>query len=661
MSRLTVEVDVDHLRSLIRKPLRGLAELVWNAIDADASSIDIEVTHTDSDAVDQIIVVDDGIGIDSHRANEAFGRLGGSWKKSAIKSDAGRTFHGQKGQGRWAAYALGTHIQWSSVAKGVEHTREGIFITGNSSSLREFAVEGPTPRDAATATGTVVTISNVTTAAQNLIDKDTVAHELAAEFAAHLMQYPIKLTWRNERVDPVALQQHVESVMVPVEGLAEPLPMTVIEWTTNVPRALHLCTSDGVSLGAIPPGIQAPGIGSFTAYLCWDQFSTIPAVENYVEMDGHETSHAVEAAKEELRRYFRKRANQRSAELVAAWKADDTYPYKSEPTDILEQAERDFFDIVAVTASPAISNSDTKARKLSLRLLRQALEKGPQQVKDILHDVLELSPERLDDLHQLLARSSLDAIIAAGTEITNRLDFIEGLREIVFDTELRHHVLERSQLHRILAGETWVFRDEYALTADDVALRTALRQHVTELGRPDLNSTDIEAAEVLDENGRRVVVDLMLSRVVEQSENRRHHIIIELKRPDKTIGHQEHSQIINYATALSEDARFAQIDTTWEFWIVGDRLASSVVKQANQDNREPGITLKSDGLTVRAVTWSKILEDATHRLKFVKQALEYESSQSAGMQYLRKFHSKFLPNEAATHLVPEESDIAVSV
>jgi hypothetical protein len=240
--------------------------------------------------------------------------------------------------------------------------------------------------------------------------------------------------------------------------------------------------------------------------------------------------------------------------------------------------------------------------------------------------------------------AALSSLIAAARQVTDRLDFLVGLEETVFDRDLKKHFKERSQLHRILAAETWVFREEYALTADDVTLRTALRDYVHLLGRDDLTPAEVEAAEVLDEDGRRVVVDMMLSRVVEQRRNHREHIVIELKRPSVHVDLKEFGQIQNYATAIMADSRFARTDCRWEFWIVGDKLKQAVENMANQKGREPGIVVDGEGYVVRAVTWAEVIQNARHRLAFVKQALDYQSTSDAGIQYLQRAHGEYLPD-----------------
>jgi DNA-binding transcriptional MerR regulator len=131
--------------------------------------------------------------------------------------------------------------------------------------------------------------------------------------------------------------------------------------------------------------------------------------------------------------------------------------------------------VVAVTARAAVNASDMRGRRLSLRLLREALEHDPGSLQKVLEDVLDLPQEQLEELRELLERTSLDKIISASRSITNRLEFLQALEALVLDPEHKDRVLERSQLHRILANETWVFGEEYTLAVDDQSLKEASR------------------------------------------------------------------------------------------------------------------------------------------------------------------------------------------
>ena len=114
---IKVEVQKDHLERLSNtSPKIALAELIWNALDADATKVEI-VTEKDPkntiSPLKAIIVNDNGHGIPRNKAPRLFGSLGGSWKKQKQKSPKGRFLHGQEGKGRFKAFSLGRIVQWS--------------------------------------------------------------------------------------------------------------------------------------------------------------------------------------------------------------------------------------------------------------------------------------------------------------------------------------------------------------------------------------------------------------------------------------------------------------------------------------------------------------------------------------------------------------------
>lgn len=169
--------------------------------------------------------------------------------------------------------------------------------------------------------------------------------------------------------------------------------------------------------------------------------------------------------------------------MVDGWKAEKVYPYEGDPKNQVEVIERELFDVVALTAAPAVNAApEPTARRLSLRLLRQALSEDPGALRKILTEVLDLPKQRLDELSELLEKTTLTAIIQAARIITDRLAFLKGLELLVFNPQSKEQLLERSQLHRILANETWIFGEEFALTADDQTLTTVLEKHGEILG-----------------------------------------------------------------------------------------------------------------------------------------------------------------------------------
>jgi hypothetical protein len=192
------------------------------------------------------------------------------------------------------------------------------------------------------------------------------------------------------------------------------------------------------------------------------------------------------------------------------------------------------------TAGVAVYVQRVVSRRLSLRLIRDALEQDPGSLHRVLRDVLDLKQEQLDELSTLLDRTPLRSLIATSTVIASRLEFLAGLELLVLDPELKSHVKERSQLHRILVGETWVFGEEYAVAVDDESLSKVLQQHIAILNREVLAE---DAEPVADHEGRTRIVDLMLARSMPQNRDLREHLVVELKAPHVRVGDDEAGQI----------------------------------------------------------------------------------------------------------------------
>lgn len=639
MTKLTVRVGETHLQSLIKQPVQGIAEMIWNGLDADADTVSVDAAVDELGALETIVIVDDGHGMTKAEAERSFESLGDSWKTPATRSrNKRRVLHGREGKGRWAAFAVGDRVRWISTALYEDGEKRQITIQGQRNQLQSFEVSDPVPTNEEP--GTTVEITGITAAAGVALDRPGVETALAVQFALYLEAYPAEVTWKGSRISGDGIQDRKQTFELAVEGSDEMASLTVIEWRKRIPRSLFLCDDDGMALHEIPPGIQAPGF-DFTAYIKKAGFRELRHDILLAELGHPDIAPWIDAARSAMRVYFKERASERRRELIAQWKHENSYPYRGVPATTLEAAEREMFEVVALAASKAVENADTTARKLSLRLIREALEARPASLHRVLREVLELPEERVEELDRLLSRgASLPAIISASKTVAERLDFLAGLDVILFDAEPRRTTLERRQLHRILAQETWIFGEEYALTGDDERLTSVLRKYLHMLGA-DVGLAD--EGEVLREGGRQAIVDLMLSRQIKHRDNAVENLVVELKRPNILIGRDELAQIEDYAFAVAADERFAQPNASWEFWIVGNDMTETAMRKARQTHLPKGVTHQDGNIRIWAKTWAEIIGDAQHRLKFVQESLAYMSTRDNGLDYLRRTHAKYLP------------------
>ena len=127
MQHIEIKVENDHIQRITTaKPLAAISELIWNAYDADAREVKVELEAGQlARRLAVIRVVDDGTGIPADEVATFFQSLGGSWKKRAIKTNGGRSIHGEKGQGRFKAFALGERVTWISHNAGKKFSISG--------------------------------------------------------------------------------------------------------------------------------------------------------------------------------------------------------------------------------------------------------------------------------------------------------------------------------------------------------------------------------------------------------------------------------------------------------------------------------------------------------------------------------------------------------
>lgn len=637
----------DHLARITgSNPVMGVAELVWNSLDAESSVVSVDVITNAMDSVDEVVITDDGHGFSTAEAESLFDHVGGSWKREQPNRrtlNQRRMLHGDKGEGRWRSFSIGDRTVWESVTSSGDGNRL-VTVSIAAARLDQFEWRGPDPTERPV--GTRVTVSAGSRRPSRLLRDDT-ADLLCAVFALYLKAYPdVEVSYRGNRLEPDQLI--LSSVEIPLDLPEEfgEATLTVLEWVKPIERGLYLCDAEGATLHVIEPGIHAPAF-DFTAYISWDGFRTHESLLLMADWESEEIGPVLDAARQALRTHFRQRRDEQRRDVVQQWKEEAVYPYSSDPDTAVQQANQAIFNYVAVSAEHALNSiSDPTAKRFSLNAIKVAVEADPSSLELVMKEVLALPVEKLDEFREILERTSLASVIAAVKTVTDRLEFLAGLETLIFDPTVAVETLERAHLHRILENEPWLFGEEFALHVSDRSLTSLLEAHLQALGRDDL-----VANQVLDEKGRHRRIDFMFGRALELNRNRREHLVVEIKRPEVVIGRQEVSQIEDYAQAVATDARFDKTTTDWDFVVVSRELDSYASGRANQKGRPHGLISQPDDSNLRiwAWTWGEIVEECKHRLKFVRNQLEFDPTGDQAVAYLRSSYPDFLPDRLARH------------
>lgn len=654
MKTITINVQPDHLAALTvaRNPLRAVAELIWNGLDADAHLVRVVFEDNDLAANQMVRVIDDGLGMSSLEAASAFENLGGSWKRLGNGRTRGpehRLLHGKTGRGRFKAFALGNFVEWRSISAGTAGSRLSLTVTGTRDALNQFRISDSEEVPLETPTGTEVRVVELRNGLRGLRGS-AAGQQILEEFAIYLRQYSdVHVEYDGYRLDPAAAIAHEVSYTIPSvvldDGRLIEATLDVTEWSFGTKRSLFLCDENGFVLEESTQTLPV-GPANYSAHL------RSPYIRELEERHTLGLEHTepgladlIASVKSVLRDHVRRRAAALAADAVQEWKKQKVYPYVGDAASPLELAERQVFDLIALSVRdhlPSFSGTGPQQQKLTFRLIRQALERDPSALQTILTEVLGLPDKEREEFADLLKRTSLGQIISASRLVTERLDFLRGLEILVFDTEVKKVLRERTQLHRILESHTWLFGEQYHLTLSDQSLSEVLAKHLHRLR----GTAPKESTEASRLDGSIGIVDLMLSRTLPSPRADEHdHLIVELKAPSQPINLTVLTQAESYAIAVAGDERFLDTNTRWTFWAVSNSITPDARHRTRQRNRPEGLVFDSDDgrVQVWAKTWSQVIDAAKTRLSFFQSQFAYEATTDSALALLRRLHAERLP------------------
>ena len=512
-------------------------------------------------------------------------------------------------------------------------------------TLVDVQITEATEADAALGTGVEVRITELDRQFRSL-DPERAVPDLSTVFAVYLTDYrDVAICFDRQQLNPEAnIAGRTKITLSPIEvyGKEYPIALDLIQWSSAPERTVFFCGEDGFPFARVAPKFHTTGY-VFSAYLnskYVDHLQERGAID-LAEMDSA-MAKAYDEAAGAIQAHFKQAGAAAARKEIDRWKAERSYPFDNEPQTPVETAERQVFDIIALTVSKHLldfSEQSTKSRALQMRMLRQVIERGPDELQNILTQVLDLPKRTRNEFSRLLDEADLGNVISSSRLVADRLKFLSGIEHLLYDPETRRLLKERSQLHRMIAdGNTWIFGEEFALTVDDKGLREVLRKLRKIIG--------VET--VIDEPVKRIdgnsgIVDLMLSRAVPLSRSEeREHLIVELKRPNVAIGAKELTQIESYTFAISEDERFRDLNTRWTFWAVSNDIDRHAWQRTHQEGSPPGRVHKNGPVEIWVRPWSEILAENKGRMRFVQDHLKANVEGDAALKYLKTTYAKYL-------------------
>lgn len=652
---LEIRVETDHIESLTKASgVSALTELIWNSLDADSNNIQISYKTNDL-AVVKIEVEDDGHGMDYRTAEMAFESLGGSNKKTRLKSPNDRVLHGKEGKGRLKAFALGDLIKYLSYFKEDGEIKHFEILLDRNNIKRPVIGDLEVGYNKEKRTGVKVEINNVNDKNAQALFRENGIKLIEEKFAVYYMSYPtfkVRINKYDLDFSTYIKRHHEESINIETDsedgqGVSVPFKFKIIEWHRTCEKKIYFCGAEGISFQEENLGIRSAGY-QITVHILSTYIEQLHRSNDLQLGEANQIiADVTNLAKDLARRYIRDRKHEEAKGFIDELKKEGIYPYPdAKPENRVEETQRKVFDIVALQLNEHLtefSEQQKQSRQLTLSLIKEILESDTSGLDKILKEVINLPDSKREDLKEILEKTSLSTIVDTMKEITDRLRIIYELRLLLFDNEYKDKILERKHLHQIVKRETWLFGDDYTYGADDVNLKNVLKAYLKYLSRNNFE----EEIEKADNSALTDIPDVCLWK--QFNSGRAGHfenLVIELKRPNKKVGIDELDQIKKYARAVSGDDRFPKDKTEWVFILLITEMNDDAKSECDQKDREFGHIDMKGNYNVYVKKWGDLLNESEARHEYLKTKLDFNISENEeGISLLTKKYNEYLPQE----------------
>ncbi len=604
-----------HFKSL--ESWEALFELVWNGLDARATAVRVDTELTEMDGVDQVLVHDDGDGIDIDNIKDNFGKF----NDSAKKEDAAQ--HGLHGRGRLAFHRLCHNATWHTRSKNGDATihvssstikkYNGIRIEPNCQHSRLRSME----------TGTCVELTNFHSGMPAAIKLQQV---FSTEFGWFLALNPERQILLN------GIKVHVPSHEIfhrTVEVGSVAFDATVIRWDerpSSEKSYIYLLDSSGTTchkqLSSF--NLKANFFTSIYVKSAWaDSFesggeSLFSADKS--TSDSEEWRRLIKAVNEFVQEVYDQFLRKYVDAEISKYVEEGIFPsYAGMDTAYADWRTENAKNLVRLIylADPTVMNSlNKKQKKIIVRLLdRIAVSNENDALFEIFDGVLDLSDQAVRTLAKQLKHTQLEHIISTIEVLQQRQIAVHKLRELM--NVHYTSVLETPDLQQIIENNTWLFGSRYETIGAEEDTFTRIARNLRDTVRTinTVDSDDVEGEATLA--GANKQTDLFLARKVLSFDSFGKQIyrciVVEIKRPGISLNVKHLRQLDDYANIIKKHPEFNSELMHFELILLGRKISNVDTEIASRmkgqiSRGEMGLVSDDERMKRYVLNWYTILD-----------------------------------------------------
>lgn len=623
----------------------ALKELINNSLQANANAIRLDVEYTDSilskSGIQKIILSDNGHGVPFSAFDKRILEIGTTAKKSGW------------GIGRFSSFQLGElmHIEtiaYDETVKLFSKTSFSIDTTDFKDAQleeTEFKIDYDYLEKPAQPYYSV-TIENLHHNAnpkplrKNLITKDFLRENIAQSIFEH---YPyevfhdkIKFTVNGKTIsrDDFLKELPVKKTIQHTDrkGNSHDIRFYFYNVISSLNKVKVFFQIDNAGIKSVAHEYTyssdwyTPDLGTWFIYIESDFFTSDLFRKLDIESLGEEEIKGLkENIKKAINEFFKAR-NKKFEKFILELEKDKYYPY------ILEAPASDVQEVIFKKAAYLIEEEHELIRKNnSIRtflypLLDRAISNG--DIEFLFKKIMKLSDENIEKFRTLLDKTEIEDVIHFTNSVADKLDFLGFLHELIYG-KISSFLRERSQLHKIVENELWIFGENYNGTPNlwsDKKIGNILQElrdkHFSyEPSKEDDNLIEAEGSP--DD-----ITDLFFMNEKVNDSNEREIMIVELKSPKCAISDKELGQIDRYAFTIEEHSGLPANKVKYKLLLISSKLtkfAKSKVKSRREtfpDNPFLYDKKTEKNIEVYVMEWSELIEQNKRKLGYLSAQLK---------------------------------------
>ena len=671
---ITTEAIIKYKRTTLSD---ALLQPLFNSVDANASQI-IITAHNEKDKQMQlfadesespayIVVEDNGSGIPFEKIGDYFQQFEKSWK-AGCKPEHRASYHGSKGCGRFKCFALGRKLEWVTTYRDKKGKLRTYSMRLEEDSATDLVI-GAEHKASKSNTGTVLKISALTQRMMSQMYEKGIKKLMFEILNAMILDLEltpkVEVNFFGEILDTNQYKAVDETFPIDFagpDGTPAHGDMRLISWKQDMQFVDHkhafLYKSTGEFLAQHASG--TPADSRFPPHTL---IITTDAYDSYSDLEVEFKSWYASIDRATQARVIAILTSAKEKEFAKTLKGliqSKDYPFKSAPRNILESAQQDAYN--SILASLAFDNSSaiTPHKPQILKVVFPLLErlfKGDYLLSESVGRIVDLKDEDAERFNRMVTRIRLSKLLSRYSELIRRKEFLQTLQLLVHVDKHSRYLRERTQLHKIVAEEVWIFGDEFEqehLLTSDKAITTLLRENAK---RNDLlfefadDGNLDKVDQFIKENVGNLdsclqkIPDLALCRTRSQSgAQTRDYLVIELKKPMVKIDGKCREQALDVYTGISYAAKHGgglSIDPEhrWRYYLV----SSEMDKSLKSDFTSQGclVEKESGNYVIKVMLWKDIFEKANARIDKELHGIEIDIQDEDCQRLLASFKKRY--------------------